>query len=141
MPLFRSASGDAAMVRLETGTDLLEALGEAAAELGMRAGAIQLIGAVSELALAYYDQDAAEYRDLRTPGHWEIASGLGNVSLRDGEPFVHVHLVCTGADGHAVGGHLTAGTTVFMVEAFLQALDGEPPVRTRNERIGLDVWH
>lgn len=130
----------AAMARLPSGSDLLEGLTRTATEMGVKAGTVQVIGAVSNLVLGYYHQDREEYETLDLPGHWEIASGLGNVSIRDGAPFVHVHIVGSGADGRAVGGHLMPGTIVFAAEAYLRALDGEPPVRVMDEGTGLALW-
>lgn len=130
----------AAMARLSRGTDLLDGLSSLAAELGMKAGTVQVIGAVSKLVLGYFDQERREYETIELPGHWEIASGLGNVSIRDGQPFVHLHIVASGADGRAVGGHLMPGTIVFLAEAYVRALDGEPPVRILDEEMGLAVW-
>jgi uncharacterized protein len=130
----------AAMARLTNGSDLLEELNRMATDLGMRAGTMQVIGAVSSLVLGYYHQDRQEYETLDLPGHWEIASGLGNVSIRDGVPFVHVHIVASGPDGRAVGGHLMPGSTVFAAEAYVRALDGEPPVREPDEQTGLALW-
>ena len=140
MDLYRSKDGMAAMARLPGGSDLLEELTQLATELGMNAGTVQVIGAVSSLVLGYYHQDRREYETLELPGHWEIASGLGNVSIRDGVPFVHVHIVASGSDGRAVGGHLMPGTIVFAAEAYVRALDGEPPVRRPDEGTGLALW-
>lgn len=130
----------AAMARLTRESDLLEELTRMVTMLDIKAGTMQVIGAVSKLVLGYYHQDRREYETLDLPGHWEIASGLGNISIRDGAPFVHVHIVGSGADGRAVGGHLVAGTIVFAAEAYVRALDGEPPVRTPDESTGLALW-
>jgi uncharacterized protein len=128
------------MARLAEGSDLLEGLTRIASDLDIRAGTIQVIGAVSSLVLGYYHQDRKEYETLDLPGHWEIASGLGNVSIRDGASFVHLHIVASGSDGRAVGGHLMAGTTVFAAEAYVRALGGDPPVRVPDETTGLTLW-
>jgi predicted DNA-binding protein with PD1-like motif len=137
---YRSNDGKAAMVRVPKGSDLLDALNKAVSDLGVRAGTIQVIGAVSKLMLGYFNQDQREYDTLDLPGHWEIASGLGNVSIRDSDPFVHLHIVASGPDGRTVGGHLMPGTIVFLAELYLRALDGEPPIRVMDEEIGLAVW-
>jgi uncharacterized protein len=70
----------------------------------------------------------------------EIASGLGNVSLRDGEPFIHLHLVVSGPDGSAVGGHAMEGCRAFVVEAYFRALAGEPPERQEAPGMPLKIW-
>jgi predicted DNA-binding protein with PD1-like motif len=137
---YPSDTGQAAFVRLAPGEDLLATLTAAARDLGIRAGTLQVIGAVSHLVLGYYDQGAREYRTHTFEGGYEIASGLGNVSQKDGEAFVHLHVVASGEDGAAVGGHVMDGTVVFLAEAYFRSLDGEAPVRTYEEDTGLSVW-
>ena len=140
MKAYRSNDGMASMARLSRDADLLEELTEMVTTLDIRAGTMQVIGAVSKLVLGYYHQDRMEYETLEFPGHWEIASGLGNISIRDDRPFVHVHVVASGADGRAVGGHLVAGSIVFAAEAYVRALSGEPPVRLPDDSTGLALW-
>ena len=65
--MYPSDDGNAAFVRLERGTDMLEELNAAAAKLGIEAGTVQAIGAVSELAIGYFDQTAKEYRTNSFP--------------------------------------------------------------------------
>jgi predicted DNA-binding protein with PD1-like motif len=137
---YRSDDGKASFVRLERGSDMLQSLTEAANELGLEAGTVQAIGAVSELVVGYYRQDEREYQQIPFAEHLEIASALGNVSIRDGKPFVHMHVTATRADGTTVGGHLMEGTNVFLIEAYFRALGGPPPVRRQEEDLGLAVW-
>ena len=75
MDIYPSDDGRAALVRLERGSDMLRSLNDAAAELGIQAGTVQAIGAVGELAVAYFVQERKEYHDLRFPEHLEIGSG------------------------------------------------------------------
>ena len=140
MKLYPSNSGEAAFARLAKGGDLLRELTRAANEVGIEAGTVQVIGAVTRLNLGYYDQERREYDTLRFAEHLEIASGLGNVSLRDGEPFVHLHVVASRANGSTIGGHLMEGSTVFAAEAYFRTLDGPAPVREMDEETGLHLW-
>ena len=140
MEIYPSDDGKAAFVRLDRGADLLQELNEAAAKLGMEAGTVQAIGAVTELVLGYFDQDRKQYRTTSFPSSFEIGSGIGNVSIKEGKPFVHLHVVATGPDGAAVGGHLMEGAKVYVIEAYFRQLGGPPPVREQNDDIGLAVW-
>ena len=141
MQIYPSDDGNAAFVRLERGSDMLQGLNEAAAKLGVEAGTVQAIGAVTDLVIGYFDQDRKEYRTTSIPSSFEIGSGVGNVSVKEGKPFVHLHVVATGPDGAAVGGHLMEGTKVYLIEAYLRRLGGPAPVREQDDDIGLAVWH
>jgi predicted DNA-binding protein with PD1-like motif len=138
--VYPSEDGKAAFVRLERGTDLLASLNEGAAELGVEAGTVQVIGAVQELVLGYFNQQKKEYEPHHFTGGFEIASGLGNVSLKDGKPFVHMHLVCAGKDASTIGGHLMEGTAVYLGEAYFRQLGGPAPAREQDDDIGLPAW-
>jgi predicted DNA-binding protein with PD1-like motif len=140
MRIYPSTDGSAAFVRLARGDDLLDTLNEAAAELGFEAATLQIVGAVERLAIAYYRQDTHEYERHEYDAPHEISGGVGNVSLKDGKPFVHIHVTGSAADGKAVAGHLVDGTLVFMIEAYLRRLDGPAPVRELEDDIGLAVW-
>lgn len=139
MKLYPSNDRSASFVSLARGEDLLEGLGQAVAELGVRAATLQVIGGLEEAALGYFDPGTKDYLTVET-GHVEIAAGLGNVSLRDGEPFIHLHLVVSGPDGAALGGHAMQGCRAFVVEAYFRALDGPAPERQESSAHGLKVW-
>ncbi len=142
MVIFRSDDGKAAMVRLLPGTDLLGGLNKAAADLGYEAGTVQIVGAVKNLVVAYFDQETKEYLSFhRYDEGMEIAGGVGNISLKDGKPFVHIHVNGATRTAEAVGGHLMDGTTVYIIEAYFRVLDGPAPVRELDEEVGLPVWH
>ena len=140
MRTYPSNDGKASFIRLAKGEDLLEGLTAGIKELGIRAGTLQVIGATSRLVLGYYDQEAREYLNHGYEGGFEIASGIGNISIKEGEPFVHLHVVATGPNGDANGGHVMPGSVVFLAEGYVRALDGEPPVREYDEETGLFAW-
>lgn len=140
--VFRSDDGKAAMVRLLPGTDLLTGLNEAAKELRFEAATLQLLGAVRTLSVAYFDQETRRYEPHSYTGGLEISGGVGNVSLKDGEPFVHMHLSgWAKEEGRAIAGHLIEGTEVYMIEAYYRVFEGPAPVRELDEEVGLPVWH
>jgi predicted DNA-binding protein with PD1-like motif len=138
--VYPSQDGKAAFVRLERGSDLLKSLNEAAVELGLEGATLQVVGAVEALKVAFYRQDTKEYETHEFDAPHEISGGVGNVSLKEGKPFVHIHVTGSGADGRAVAGHLVEGTRVFLIEAYFRDLGGPAPVREEEDDLGLAVW-
>jgi uncharacterized protein len=128
------------LCRLNHGADLLEALTGICAEQGITAGTLQAVGALSAARVAYYHQDTRTYEELSFPGHWEILSLLGNVSLRDGATLCHAHIVLGDAKGNTVGGHLVKGCAVFACECAVTVLAGAPLHRGFDETTGLPLW-
>jgi hypothetical protein len=141
MNTYRFTRGKTTLFRLSHGADLLEELTAACADAPAKSGSIEVIGAVSTLALGYYHQDRREYETHTFDGAWEIASAVGNVSMLDDQPFVHLHVVASGTEGRCVGGHLMPGCTVFAAEAAITALEGHaPPERELDGATGLKLW-
>lgn len=142
MKIFRSDDGMAAMVRLMPGSDLLGGLNAAAAELGFEAATVQVLGAVRSLSVTYFDQQTKKYAEPhRYETGMEVSGGIGNVSLKDGKPFVHIHVAGADREGRAYAGHLIEGSEVYMIEAYFRAFEGTAPVRELDEEVGLPVWH
>lgn len=125
---------------LERDRDLLAFLEAVAVAHGVRTGAYSFFGAVRRARVAFFDQEARVYRSIVLDRPLEIAAGVGNVSLRDGRPFVHAHVVLSGPDGTALGGHLEPDTIIFAGEFTLWDLDGAPLERSPDPDTGLLRW-
>ena len=128
------------MVRLPQGEDLLAAVAAVVKETGVRLGVFSVIGAVSAAACGYYDQKRRQYQTIIRQGAFEIVTGSGNVTLKDGSPFVHAHILFADETGNSFGGHLMSATVIFAAELCLQELEGEPLVRQHDDVTGLFLW-
>ncbi|MBF0170081.1 MAG: DUF296 domain-containing protein, partial [Nitrospinae bacterium] len=60
--------------------------------------------------------------------------------IREGLPFVHLHLTLADREGRVTGGHLAGGTVVFACEFSIAVLTGPPLVREHDELTGLNLW-
>ena len=128
------------MGRLARGDDLAEGLAAFCEVEGVRAGSLTGIGALEQGVLGFYDQAAGRYESVTLGGGQEIASLVGNISMKDGVPFVHAHLVLADDQLACRGGHLMPGCTVFACEFTVWAFDGTPPERLPDEATGLALW-
>ncbi|MCX8206719.1 MAG: DNA-binding protein [Methanothrix sp.] len=127
------------MVGLQHGSDILDAIREAAASLSIDAGFFSVIGALSSVELAYYDHKEKVYRQRSFEGAFEIASCTGNISLKDGQRFIHAHIALADENYNLIGGHLLGGR-IFAAELHIIALEGEPHVREYDPVTGLFLW-
>ena len=127
--------------QLERGTDLYSGITRIAQENNIHVGRVTGIGAVQKARIAYYDQKQMKYFDLEINEAMEIVSMYGNVSLKDGMPFVHCHLVLSDEKGNGKGGHLLpSGTPVFACEVTIEEFEGPELVREFDEKTGLALW-
>ena len=128
------------LLRLDKGDDLLKALTKVVKDNEIELATISGLGAVSKVVYGYYDQQDWEYNFIKKKGQFEILSLNGNVSIKDGEPMVHAHIMLADDNGNAFGGHLAEGTTVFASEIEIQELDDADKVRKYDEDTGLTLW-
>jgi hypothetical protein len=124
---------------LDHGSEIVASITALAESLGVEAGMVSGIGALKDAAIGYYDQEAHEYRTVEIDRPIEIANLTGNVSIRDGRPFLHAHATLADSQGMVRGGHLNRGT-VFAAEVYLQELLGTPPVRVHDPNTDLFLW-
>ena len=139
MIIEESSPGRCLLARLDHGAEIISQITDIARERKIRAAAISAIGALSRADLGFYDQAGREYLVRAVEEPVEIASCAGNISLLDGQPFVHAHAVLADSSGVAFAGHLVRGS-IFAAELFLQELPQQDLHRTPDSQTGLNLW-
>jgi predicted DNA-binding protein with PD1-like motif len=137
----QAAVGPAHILKPPFGSDLLRELEAFVRVKGINLAWISGVGAVSRATIRYYDQEKKDWIDLDLDQHLEVAGLWGNVSLLNGEPIVHIHIVLADEQGHCYGGHLGNNTLVFNLEILMTTLSGPTVVRKMDEQTGLTIWH
>lgn len=140
MRFWEATAGRAFVGRMETGSDLVKEIERFCAEQGITAAQVTVIGAVRHARFAYYEQDDHKYRELESATHHEVVGFVGNVSMRDGRPFLHAHGTFADAAGATVGGHLLPGCEVFAGEVMIRELGDVSLIRVHDEETGLALW-
>ena len=126
--------------RLSHGADLLEEITDICRKENIQLGWFEALGAVKKARLAFYNQETHDYEFLMLDEPLEITKLVGNVSLKDGNPFVHAHMTLADKAGNVYGGHLASGTVVFACEFILEIFDGPVLRRELDELTGLSLW-
>lgn len=121
---------------LDAGDELVDELTRFAAEHGIAAARFTAIGAMSAATLGYFDIDKQAYEHIPVSQQVEVLTMAGDITLKDGKPKVHAHIVLGRRDGSTCGGHLISGH----VRPTLEVMLVESPrhlARTFDERFGL----
>ena len=117
--------GSTIVVRLDKGDEIAKRLLEVAEKEKCRFAYLTGIGAVDDFEVGVFDLEKADYNRARYTGNHEINALVGNLTTKDGKPYLHAHITCTGKDGAVVGGHLFYGKISLTAEIFLQVIGGE----------------
>lgn len=115
---------DTYVLRLDKGDKIAASLLSFAAQTGVQLASVTGIGAVDEMEVGVFDLAESNYHRIAYGGNHEINALVGNLSTKDGRPYVHLHITATGLDGKVVGGHLFEATVSLTAEIFVHALDG-----------------
>ncbi|KUK16814.1 MULTISPECIES: PPC domain-containing DNA-binding protein [Thermococcus] len=134
----RFSRGRNFLFRIPEGKEFLYALNEFAKKHNILIGTVSAIGTLRNPKIGYFEEEKKQYKVIQLEGTYELVSALGNISIKDNEPFVHVHVSLGDREGKLFGGHLIEGE-VFVAEVYIQELLGEPLVRKPQEN-GLALW-
>ena len=125
--------------RMEPGEDVLETIEAVAAENNVKSGYVSMIGAISGAKLGYFHLKANEYRDFTVDEDVEVVSCMGNISMLNGKPMVHAHMIVSDEAGKCYGGHLMKGCKVSVTIELVITETAVDLSRARDERTGLNL--
>ena len=125
---------------MKHGVDLLKEIKKICQERNIHLGSIEAIGAVQKASIAFYNQTKRDYVIMTINEPLEMTSLTGNISIKDGKPFVHAHVTLADSTGNVYGGHLAPGTIVFACEFIIKTFDGLMLERRFDEDTGLSLW-
>ena len=97
--------------RFRRGDDVLDGLTRLAVDKHVVAGSFTAIGSVAKAEVGFYVGNG-QYSTISLHGPLEVLSCVGNVSSKQGVPFVHGHISLSDLQGKAYGGHLMPGCLV-----------------------------
>ena len=123
-------------IYIEKNEKIIDTLTQFCMDQGITNANISGIGSVKKSEIGAYDTIAKAYIRKPIPKVWELVNFVGNVTLKDGAPFVHAHVVLSDHDMQTIGGHLFETTVAAVGEFFLQKFDGTA-YRKLNEDVGL----
>ncbi len=132
-------SGRSLLARLDHGEEIIGQVTSLIREKDIRAGQLNIIGALEQAEIGYYDQVSQKYLGVQINEPVELASCSGNISLLRGLPFAHVHAVLSGMKGTVWAGHLTSGR-IFAAELYILELKGMDLIRSPDFVTGLNLW-
>lgn len=107
------------VLRFETGEDLLAKMLEALHLNGVNQGfVISGIGHLAPVRLGYFVGEG-RYEEVDFPGGGELLNLSGNISLKAGSPFPHLHATLGRQDFGVFGGHVVSATVDVTCEVLI----------------------
>lgn len=127
------------LVRAKHDSDIIDFITEFAKKNDITTATFTAIGALKSARLGFYYQGKHVFSEMLLSAPLEIACCVGNISLKEGKPFVHAHAVVADENGDTKGGHLLGGK-VFAAEVHLTEVVGARLVRKHDAVTDLSLW-
>ena len=103
-----------------TGDDVVDGLLQFARKQNLSGSRFTAIGALQSLTIGYFVWDKKEYEHIEINEQVEVLSLIGDITVEQGEPKLHAHIVVGKRDGTAHGGHLIAAKVRPTLEVMLE---------------------
>lgn len=127
------------VVRIEKDEEVINKITELCNKENIKLGSITGIGATDKLTIGLFDTTSKKYHKTTLTGPMEITSLMGNISTKDGETYLHLHINVCNSDMHVYGGHLNECYISATCELHIIKIDGEVD-RYFDESIGLNLY-
>ena len=120
------------VLRLDPGEEIVSSLTRLVEEEGA-------LGAANDVTIGIFNTVEKQYYSHRYQGDYEISALVGNVTRKDGAPYLHLHItIGNPVTGEVHAGHLSSATISATLELFLQVWDGQVG-RKFSDAVGLNL--
>lgn len=127
------------LISLETGDEIIESITNVLKIEKIYSGMINGIGAISQVELGFYNIESKEYKKESFNYDYELTSLMGNITLKDEVPFVHIHINMSDDNFKVSGGHLFSAVTAATAEVII-LLNEQTIKRELDKNVGLYLW-
>ena len=97
---------DVIYFRVDRGEEVLSKLAKIIEKENIKLATVEAIGATDNFTVGLYSVSKKQYFKNTYKGEFEIVSFLGNITTKDGKPYIHVHIACGDDKNNVIGGHL-----------------------------------
>jgi len=132
-------AGQKLMLKLEKGEEIIQSLTRVCKNEGIKLASLSGIGAADNLRIGSMDPLTGIYASRTFTGMLEITSLSGNITMRNGEPFPHIHIVVGDENCNAYAGHLLEANINVTCEIVLTIIDGEI-TRSFDDSVKAKTW-
>ena len=111
------------IIRLERGENIIWAMKNFCKNNGINCGYFSGLGALDHVELAHCIVENKKYTSKVFDKPFEIANMTGNITMMDGEVYIHCHITLSDENMNAIAGHLNEGKISATCEIILVKLD------------------
>ena len=132
-------NNDSIYVKMEKGEEIIDSLQKIIKKYDINSGWINGIGLINKVRIGSYDVTTKSYDEIDFDDTYELTSFIGNITKKDGKPFIHAHISMSDHLCKAFGGHLFYATIGAAGEFIIKVTDNIIN-RKFDDDTGLHLW-
>jgi hypothetical protein len=125
------------VVRIDKGEELVDCLKTICKKLDIKLGSIVGIGSTDKVTIGLLNTKTKKYQSKEFTGDHEITSLVGNITMMNGDVYLHLHITVGNVEHKAIGGHLTSAIISATFEGIIDIMEGIV-IREYNDDVGLN---
>lgn len=127
-----------AVLRIDRGEEVIESVLNFIKENDIKSGTITGLGATNNVDIGLYKVEDKKYYTKNFIGDFEITNFTGNITRKNGEPYLHMHITFADEEFNSYGGHLNKCIISAACELYFQIYPIEVE-RYHDEEIGINI--
>lgn len=117
-------TGNTYILRIDRGEEIVKAVNDLCQKEKIALGSLSGLGAVDRAKLGLYSLEKQAYIVNTFEGEFEITSLIGNITTKDGTPYLHMHMTISDVTGAVTGGHLSEARVAVTCEIVIRTAEG-----------------
>ena len=110
--------------KVEPDEDLVKSIIKIVKKYEIMSGIINCIGALKKFTIVYYDLNSKDYYMKTFEENVELTSCMGNITHKEDNPIIHLHVTLGRSDYSIIGGHLSQPSIVSVTaEVYIIEID------------------
>lgn len=118
--VYEKRFGDRVQLRFASGEPVSSTLLGWLAQARIGYATMTGLGAVRSATVSYWNAQTRQYEAHELDEQLEVVSLIGNATLKDGEPFTHIHVTLGRRDLSIIGGHFNDAVVHPNLEVWLR---------------------
>ncbi|MFX1378824.1 MAG: PPC domain-containing DNA-binding protein [Promethearchaeota archaeon] len=95
------------VAKIEPNEDLIDSIVDLVKIYNVKSGLVNCIGALKKFTIGFYEINSKSYKMETFDENVELISCMGNISYKNKEPIIHLHVSLGRKDYSVIGGHLS----------------------------------
>lgn len=129
---------DTYVLRLNKNEEVITSIKTLCEKENIKLAEITGLGASNCVEIGVFNTETKEYNTKEFKGMFEITSLIGNVTQKDNDVYLHIHINFGDPEGNVKGGHLVKSVISATSEIIIRKINGKVD-RKLSDEIGLNL--